>query len=298
MERITNQQMTQTVLDNNQRTLARIATYQDQLSSQKRFQKVSDDPVASRIAMRLRADLGKSDDWTGNIDNSLSFLSTTDSTLGEMSQAMTQVKQAAVEGSSGHQDAASRAALAQSVDALLSRMVDLGNGVHDGRYLFGGTATNGSQPFARNAADSAVDYRGNLDTFQVQIGPSITVPVNHDGQSLFKEPTDVFQPLVDLRNALKEGDPAKITALMGSIDAAQSQIDQVRAGVGGRVARLELGRNQLEASKVQLQGLLSDQEDVDLTQVITQLNQAQVALEAGMQAGTRVLQPSLLDFLR
>lgn len=298
MERVTNQSMSATVLGNNQRTLARIATYQDQLSSQKRFHKVSDDPVAARIAMRLRSDLGKAGDWTQNIERSLSFLSTTDATLGEMSQAVTQAKQAAVEGASGHQDAASREALAQSVDALLSRLVDLGNSVHDGRYIFGGTKTGGDVPFARNEDDDAVDYRGNLDSFSVQIGPTASVPVNQDGQSLFKDPADVFQALVDLRDSLRSGDPARITDMMGAIDAAQSQVDEVRAGVGGTVSRLELARNQLDASQVQMKGLLSDQEDVDLTEVITQLNQAQVALEAGMQAGTRVLQPTLLDFLR
>lgn len=298
MERITNLAMNRTVLDSNQRTLARIANYQQQLSSQKKFSKVSEDPVGARVAMRLRTDLARTAEWRENIDRSLATMASSDSTMGEMSQVLTQVKQAAVTGASANQDASSRRALAQGVDALLARMVDLGNTVHDGRYLFAGTATVGDAPFAANADGSAIDYRGTLDRAEVRIGPSTVLPINDDGHRLLKEPADVFAALIGLREALEANDPGAVRDAMSSVDAAQTQVDENRAELGGRVARLELARSQLESSDLQLQGLLSEAEDVDMTEVITQLNQSQVALEAGLQAGSRALQPTLLDFLR
>lgn len=297
MERITSESMNRTVLANNQRTLARLATYQEQLSSQKRVNKVSDDPVAAKRAMRYRAEELASGKYLDNIDKSLAYMNATDSTFSEMASALDQVKALAVQGANGSQDAASRRALSQSVDSYLTRMVDLANSVHDGRYIFGGTATSDT-PFARNQADTAVDYSGNLDSFSVQVGFNATVEVNQDGFSLFKEPNDVFDTLIQLRDALKANDQSAVSGLIDAVDAAHEQVVNVQGAMGGRMQRLELTRNQLESSKVQLGELISQAEDADLPSVISNLQMTQVALEAGLQAGARVLQPTLLDFLR
>jgi hypothetical protein len=74
-------------------------------------------------------------------------------------------------------------------------MTDLANTVHDGRYIFSGTATL-TRPFTLSADGQDVVYQGNLDTFDVQVGPSTTVTINQDGHTLFQGEVDVFSTSV------------------------------------------------------------------------------------------------------
>jgi flagellar hook-associated protein 3 FlgL len=293
--RVTNSSLNATVLANNQRTLSRIATYQEQLATQKRVNRVSDDPVAAKTALRYRTERYAGEKYLDNIGKAGAFMEATDSALAEMTSAMEAVKSLAVQGANGTQDAASRRALAKSVDSYLTRMVDLGNTVHDGRYLFSGTTVQ-TQPFRRTGDEVA--YHGNLDTFSVAVGAAATITVNENGYSLFKGSTDVFATLRDLKQALEANDAQRITAQITKLDGAHDYLNNLHGAMGGRMQRLELTRSQLEGANVFLGQLVSEAEDVDITEAISQLQQNQVALEAGLQAGARVLQPSLLDFLR
>ncbi len=295
-DRITINAINNTVMADNQRTIARLATYQEQLSSGKRINQVSDDPGAARSALRYRAESLQTAKYLDNIDKGESFIDASDSAMEQMSQVLTDAKALAVQGANGTQDAASRNTIAQSVDSLLTRMVDLANTVHDGRYIFSGTATF-TQPFARSADGQSVDYQGNLDSFEVQVGPGSRVAVNQDGNTLFKERLDVFGALVDLRDALRANDASTVSELVQDIDDAHTHVNDLHGALGGTEQRLELARNQLESAKVNLDALVSAAEDVDFADTIAQMQLAQVALEAGLQSGSRVLRPSLLDFL-
>ena len=295
-ERVTINAINNTVLADNQRTIARLANYQEQLSSGKRINQVSDDPGAARSALRYRAESMQTTKYLDNISKGDSFITASDSAMEQMSQVLDDAKSLAVQGANGTQDAASRKALGQSVDSLLTRLVDLANTVHDGRYLFSGTATF-TQPFIRSADGTTVDYQGNLDTFEVQVGPGSQVNVNQDGNTLFKQQVDIFGSLVDLRDALRANDASKISGLVQTVDDAHSHLNDLHGALGGTEQRLELARNQLESAKVNLDGLVSAAEDADFPEIISQMQLAQVALEAGLKAGAKVLRPSLLDFL-
>lgn len=299
MDRVTGNSLATSILGANQQNLARLATYQLQLATGKKLNQVSDDPVAAKQSMRYRAEGMQMQKYLDNIDKATSFMNATDQSLGEMSKLLDEAKSLAVQGANGTQDAASRKTLGASVDSLLSRLVDLSNTVHDGRFLFGGTATVQPQPpFARNASDSAIGYTGNLDSFAVAVGPSSEVQVNTDGHSLFQGGNDVFKSLYQLRDALNQNDPATVNDLITQVDGAHAQINAAQGGMGGRLQRLELSRSQLEGTKVYLGELVSKAEDADMTDVITKMKLSQTALEAGLHSGAKVMQTTLLDFLR
>ena len=299
MDRVTGNSLGSSILGSNQKTLARLASYQQQLATNKKLNQVSDDPVAAKQSLRYRAEGLQVGKYLDNIDKATSFMSATDQALSDMTSLMDEAKSLAVQGANGSQDASSRKTLANSVDSLLSRMIDLSNTVHDGRFLFGGTSTvQTTPPFVRNATDTGVDYLGNLDSFTVAVGPNSPVQVNTDGYSLFKGENDVFKTLVDLKTALNQNDPATVNDLISKVDQAQQQVNSTQGGMGGRLQRLELARSQLEGTKVYLGELVSDAEDADMAEVITQMKLTQTALEAGLQSGAKVLQTTLLDFLR
>jgi len=298
MDRITLVGLNTSVINNNQKTLARLATYQEQLSTGKKLNRISDDVVAARQSLRYRADENASGKYLDNIDKSLAFMGATDTALTEITELFDQAKSIAVQGANGSQDAASRYALSQAVDSYLTRLVDVANTVHDGRFIFGGTATTAEKPFAVADDGSRVDYSGNLDAFQVEVGPNSTVAVNQDGYGLFKEEVDVFDAMVQLRDALRDNDAGQIAKLIDTIDVAQRHANNLQGAMGGRIQRLELSRTQLEAGQIYQKELISQAEDADFTETIANLQLTQVALEAGLQSAARTITPSLLDFLR
>jgi len=297
MARITNSELSRNVLAANQGNLARVARLQEQLASGKRLLRPSDDPVAARQGLRLRVESFQTGKFLDNITKTTAFVDATDIAFSEISGLFDDVKQVAVQGANGTQDAASRAALASQVDAQLTRLVDLANTSHDGRFLFAGAATT-TPPFAASSDGSRVAYRGDLDTFAVQISPTSTATVNRNGHALFKQDNDAFQALIDLRDALRADDPAEVSRLIDDIDAAHDQVNQAHGALGGEGQRLEATRNQLEQARIVLDRLVSDAEDVDLPSAIADLQLTQTALEAGLNVGARVIVPTLLDFLQ
>ena len=296
MARVTLMSMHRNVLGNTQRNLDRVADLQGQISSGKRIQKMSDDPIGARRALVGRIENFEADRFLSNIDKSLSFMTATDETMSEMVKLFDEAKALAVQGANASQDSNSRGALAQSVSAQIDRLVDLVNGVHDGRFLFSGTASL-TKPFEINDAGDNVLYKGDLDSFEVEVGFSAKAVVNQNGFELWKESEDIFDTLIDLRDALLDNDTQEISDLIADVDTVASHIGSLQGELGGRMQRLELTRTQMERTQLHLSEIISREEDVDIAAAIMEMQSAQVALEAGLQTAARVIQPSLVDFL-
>ena len=74
VSRITTAMMSNQVIANSQETLRRMATYQEQLSSGKRVNQVSDDPIAAKSAMGYRSEQQEDAKYLDNIQKALSFV--------------------------------------------------------------------------------------------------------------------------------------------------------------------------------------------------------------------------------
>ena len=296
MERIASNTLSRNILTANQASLGRLTDLQLQLATGKRINKPSDDPVGIRQSLRLRAESLKSDDFQGNIETSRGFLNTADSAFAGMTSLLQQVKGLAVQGGNETLDASARAAIGAQVDNALKGLVGLGNTQHDGRYVFAGAATT-TQPFSLSDAGDRVDYSGAEENFAVQISPSSTSPVSQIGSALFQKPVDMFKALIDLRDALEDDDGDAIRLSIADVDAAHEQVASHFGELGGRQQRLEMTLNQLQDVQLNLDELVSQIEDADLTEVIAKFQAGQVALQAGLQAGARVSQQTLLDYL-
>lgn len=296
MLRITSSTASREILAANQRTLARMTEYQLQLSDGKRLHSPSDDPVAVRQAIRMR---GSSDAIGGNldtIDRSLGLLYAADNAFAGMTETLQEIKGLAVEGGTDSTNAEGRVAIASQVDRMLSHLIDLANTSHDGRYLFSGTATT-TAPFVLNDQRDQVTYQGNQDVVQVDISPVSRAETTQDGSQVMQQPVDVFDVLIRLRDALNADDGPTVRALIGDIDAAHTQVANAYGDLGGREARMEATRNQLTVARQTIDEQVSQLEDADMAEVITQFTQSEMALQAGLQVGARVLQTTLLDYI-
>jgi flagellar hook-associated protein 3 FlgL len=68
--------------------------------------------------------------------------------------------------------------------------------------------------------------------------------------------------------------------------------------VGARYNQLTQARQAADDKVLSLTSQLSDVEDIDLPKTLTDLQLQQTAYQAALAAAGRVVQPSLVDFLR
>lgn len=108
----------------------------------------------------------------------------------------------------------------------------------------------------------------------------------------------VFTHLMQLRDALAGDDSSGITLAGTHIESDVQTLVKSRADVGVRSQRVEQQQSRSADLKIAESTVLSDLQEVDLSEVITRYSQLQLQLEASLQAGSQNLQLSLLDYLR
>ena len=110
--------------------------------------------------------------------------------------------------------------------------------------------------------------------------------------------TDVLGNVILLSEALADDNRELVEQLIGPLAEALNEILDQRAAIGAKVVRAEVTLNRLRQSEVNYTKLLSEVEDADLTEVLTDLAMQENAYTAALQAAAKIIQPSLLDFMR
>lgn len=113
-------------------------------------------------------------------------------------------------------------------------------------------------------------------------------------------PDSVFDHLTALAAALRSGDPTGtgLKSAIADLDSDGKRITNVQADIGGRTVRVERASKVAADSQLSLTSALSEVENTDLAKATVDLGLQEVAYKAALGATSRVLQPSLLDFLR
>ncbi|MDC7123538.1 flagellin, partial [Cellulomonas fimi] len=195
-------------------------------------------------------------------------------------------------GGNGGLGATSREALAAEIEGVRDSLMDQANASYAGRSVFAGTSDAGRAFRAdytwTGTAGATVDRR---------VGDATTVRVDGDGSAVFGEGAgSVFALLDQVAATLRSGaDPTThLNAIDDRMDAMLTELSSVGARqnqVGS--AQTSIVSNQL-TTKTQLSGI----EDIDLAQTILDIQMQEVAYQGALGAAAKVLQPSLMDFLR
>ncbi len=273
-----------------QGSLGRVQELQEQLSSGKRLFRPSDDPVATAASMRLRSAQVADVQYQRNSDQAMGRLAVTDSALVSLSDRVRAVRNLMVASNNGALNADGRAALAGQVSSLRTEVISLYNATYLDRPVFGGTV-----PGQLAVDPSTGGFVGNNLPVEVRISAGSTLRTDVAGTDAA---ADVL-PAVIQAVALSVAGPTGATATdFAAIDSAFSQIQRALGDVGARTQRLENTRNTVESHRLDLVSRISENEDVDLPEAIMNLQSQQVGYQAALGATAKVLQTSLLDFLR
>lgn len=291
--RVTNAMLVDTVLTNLNRNLNKLENLQTQLTSGKRLHRPSDDPSDVGHALNLRAAIGAGAQHLRNMDASIDWLNASEASLNSTTEILQRVRELAVTGATDTLDASQRTALGTEVHQLLEQLVAQGNSTLGGQRLFAGFRTN-TNPFT--LAGSTVTYSGDTGQMVREVDTGTTIQINVNGNSTFSA---AFAAVISVRDHLYANDGASIgSADLPALDSALSSVLNTRAEVGARINRLDSAKTRQELLQVRLTDLLGKAEDTDFAQAITEFTNAENVYKAALAAGSRAIQPSLLDYLR
>ncbi|KZE77896.1 flagellar biosynthesis protein FlgL [Paenibacillus elgii] len=295
--RVTQSMMHSQVLGNITNNLRRMSTNQDILSTSRKINQPSDDPVGITYALRYRSELSMNEQYQKNVDMAKSFLDHTDTVMDQIGELLQRAKELTTRGVNGTNPQSALDAIAQEMGQIYEHAVTLGNDKMNGKYIFNGQFTD-KQPYTlANAAADQTDTK----LINFQFGAGITLPINVTGEQAFGSPSDednMFAVLKGIQNAFASGNKTQAEALMDKLDTRLTKFLDMRAEVGARVNRVDLVENRLEDLTQNLTSLDSKVEDADIAKTITDLKQYENIYQASLSVGAKIVQPSLLDYLR
>jgi len=309
--RITNSMLNSQLLRDINNNLQRMAKNQERLSSQSMINKPSDDPVGATLVLRYREQLLANEQYQRNLDDALSWLEHYDTTLSEVNDILQAAREEAVRGANGTNPDTSLQAIAQKIGQLYDQLIAVGNTQFKGKYIFNGKDANNA-PYGDAASPH---YANDNGAIEFEVSPRVVIKVNLSGHDVFgstpgtnpSNPTsnvpdandpNAFEILLYLKNALETGDFDGIQNAIGMLDKRIDAVLTQWSDVGARMNRLELIQARLDDENFNLQKLLSKTQDTDVAEIYMILKTDENVYQASLSVGARIIQPSLVDFLR
>lgn len=283
----------------------RMAKYQYQLATGKKIQVPSDDPVVAARALKLRTDVSEIAQFKRNLKDAQSWLEVTETALDNIGSIFHRANELAVQAANGTQSIEETNKIKSEIDQLKNQLIQIGNNNYNGRYIFSGYKTD----------QALLDKDGNFDIavpadnqIRYEIGVGDNIEINVLGGDLFNisgtppaakgDPAGIVKVLSDFSDALATDNKTGIQAAIGQIKVAMDNVLRVRAEVGAKTNRLDLTENRLEDANLNFTGLMSTNEDIDEAETIMLLKNEENVYRASLAGGARIIQPSLVDFLR
>ena len=302
--RITNNMLINNMMQSLSSNLLRTQKYFNQLATGKKISLPSDDPIVASKALKLRTDVSEIAQYKRNTDDATAWMDITEATMSQMTDLVHRMKEITNQAANGTNTDEDLLKIREEAAELRSQLISLGNATYAGRYIFSGYKTD--KPLLNDDGTYNIDVN-NSEQIKFEIGIGDNININVPGSDLFNrtivgaaagnksEFVDTFDKVI---SAMDSDDKTELSNLLGDLDDELGNLLRVRAGLGARMNRVELTANRLEDDNVNFTKLMSKNEDVDIAASIMRLQNEENVYRASLATGARVIQPSLVDFLK
>ncbi|CAB1059677.1 Flagellar hook-associated protein FlgL [Olavius sp. associated proteobacterium Delta 1] len=277
---------------------------QEQIATQKRINKISDDPIGMGRVLGYRSKIAAIEQYEENIDQGISQLEFNEITLDLASDLVLTAKRVAEDYSGLDHTANQKQLAADQIKDLYDHLVSLGNSKFNNNYIFSGHATD-TAPFSRDANFNAT-YHGDDGQVRLMVGDNVEITFDADGRNIFQNAANggvnLFDELKNLIDGLENPDAvagsAQIKATVSPLYNARQQINNRRSEYAPALYRLQFTDDYWANLKPKVQGALANTEQTDIAKTVLELTNLEVAYETTLATAARIIQPSLMDFLR
>ncbi|MBL4938011.1 flagellar hook-associated protein FlgL [Clostridium sp. YIM B02515] len=323
--RVTNKMLSNSFLTDMRSNLENMQTLQQQMTSGKEIRKPSDDPARVARAMQLHTDINANNQYKTNINDTINWLDTTDAALGQAGNVLQKVRELLVSAGNAAYGSSERTSIKDEINQRIDQFAQIMNTNFDGSYIFGGSRASDKPMSTKKAGnntelqyDNAADSLGNPNPTEiakldkklfVEISQGVTMDYNvTSGEIVQFRPEnttdDKADNLIDLfKNIVNHLDNAADTSKLSNGDLSDvtdaiNNLLKVRSQVGAKQNRMDSAKDKNEDETANLTSILSRTEDIDITEKTMQYATLQTVYMASLQTSAKVLQPTLLDYLR
>lgn len=295
--RVTQSMLAANSLRNLSASYLKMSQYQDQLSSGKKITKPSDDPVSAMKGMLYRSDLASVDQYKRNLSELHTWMDNSESGMKQADSALQRIRELVVQGQNSSLTEVDRTAIADEVSQLQQDLVKTANTQVAGRYIFHGNDVM-NPPVTQEDPPKVADNlaKSEINNYSVEVSDGVSLKANVNPQNVFNQ--ELFDVVGGIQTALKTGNTTDLDSMLTRLDKVMDTQSAERSELGARSNRLDMVESRLNEQEVTATQILSDNEDVDMEKVIMDLTNQESVHRAALSVGSRIIQPSLLDFLR
>lgn len=284
------------MLRNLSNSYSKMGKLQDQITSGSKINRPSDDPVGAIKGMGFRTSLGKVEQYKRNMIEVTSWIDNTDESFDGVGKALQRVQELVT---SAANDATvtddDREKMKAEIDQIRKQIQDLANTKIGDKYIFSGTNT--SSPLFKK--DGTMNTGPGMDQeVKIEVSDGVQLTVNTVGNEIFG---DIDAMMGDISAALTKGsgvDGNVIGGYLDKISGQQAKVLEARSDVGAKQNRVEMVENRLGVQEVMVTKQLSDNESVEYDKAITEMVTQQSLHQAALSVGAKIIQSTLVDFIR
>jgi flagellar hook-associated protein 3 FlgL len=299
--RVTNSMMVRNMLDHLKNNMGDLNDLNEQLSSGKLFQMPSDAPIKVSDSMNYKSQLNRNSQFQRNTDQAENWLNMTESALKSGTEVIQRARELTIYASTDSVTPEDRQAIASEVKELRDELIDISRAELGDDYIFSGQKSDSEPFFITENADGTINnlkYDGDSTSVKRRLNENVEMTINLTGDEVFKEEIEALDKLFsDLNSGTADGETISNNSL-AAMDKAINKFTELRSEVGGKLKRTGNLKNRLEANEVHLKQLKSQNEDADLAETITKLKMEENVYRASLASGARIMQQSLIDFIR
>lgn len=309
MLRVTSNMMNSQLLLNLNRNGRATNETQLQLSTGRKLNRPSDDPVGMTYSLRYRTELSANTQYQSNVDSALSWLDYNDTALDQVGSILQRLKELTVKASNTTNPDSALSSIKTEVEQLKEQLIDIGNSKLNGKYIFNGQQYD-TKPYDfekdennLSKTDGVGDLLTDSGSINFIVGENVQLPINVTGNTIFGNPSEqnddhIFTMMDRLIGALGSSDFPTISSQLDKIDTRMEKVLTARAEIGAKTNRVELMAGRLEDMGINLTDLQSKAEDADYEKLIIQSKIQESIYNASLSAGAKIISTSLVDFLR
>lgn len=333
--RITNRMITSKYVRSLNQISSDLNRLNNKVTSGRAFTKASENTSAAIRAYQLRRDMSKSEGFMTNIQHAETTLRNSESSIMHIQELVQNAQTKIIQGVNSTQSEGERKIIATELRNIQDQMLQTLNGSSSDMYYFGGTNTT-EKPFTLDSATGKLMYNGTpLDSLDattanpllsdsrfVDIGLNVRVDASGeiDNTSVFKYSipglqitgygqedvngetmsANIYDLIGRMATELEKDsgyDKDMADALLGKIQQTSPKVVHALTDVGAKTSYLEFITDRLETKEFNDQERQMELEAADPAETIIYFKSQEAAYNAALQMGTKIIQPSIFDYM-
>ncbi|HBL83433.1 MAG: hypothetical protein A2Y17_04270 [Clostridiales bacterium GWF2_38_85] len=320
--RLTNNIISKNYIKNLHESLTDLNASNTRVTAERRYMKISEDPATALKAMKIRKNLSRLDMYKENLSDAQGLLNQYESTISNINDIVTEALAQVSQGTTGTSDSAVRITVANTLRGYQESILAAANTRYAGDYLFGGenvgdipflTADNGELLYhgeSMNTGSFSDEYRFIDIGIGLTLGdggvvePKSAMNIANTGAALLGAGVDengitnnLYNLLGKIADKLENNDIDDIRIYSDKLNDKADDIRLQYVSIGEKTNFISYFTGRIESEKLNATEKQTELEGINIEEAIIAFNQQELAYNACLQMGTKILQPSLLDFL-